>query len=298
MICVDNGSTDNSLKILEEFSAKYENIVVLSHPEGRQGDARNAGLKVAQGQYIGFVDSDDFCDTKMFSRLHDLAQGMRADIAICNIRCFCEDREDSWVMIDPSMLQEGQAFSVSERPALFRNFTICNRIFRRSFLDALDLRFPEGLWHEDQFFVGKALYAADRIVTVPDCLYNYRKGREGSVGAHDGERNLDVFAVMKLLFDYVISSLDSNAKELVREIKVIRYLGLYPSCGPRVSREYFEMMRAEFQSMAFPAEVQLLKNSELRQVRAASVPGGYLAYTIYLALRKFYGSIRQVIRAT
>lgn len=298
IICVDNGSSDGSDVVAQDFAEREARVQFLSYPEGRQGDARNAGMSVATGEYVGFVDSDDFCEVDMFSRLHARAEKTGADIAICNIRCFWDGKEDSWVMIDPATLREGEGFRVFERPSLFRNFTICNRIFRRIFLNALDLRFPEGLWHEDQFFVGKALYAADRIVTVPDCLYNYRKGHEGSVGVHDGERNLDVFTVMNLLFDYVSSCLDSDAKELAEEVKIVRYLGLYPSCGPRVSRDYYERMRAEFREMGLPAEVQLLKNSEIREVRIASGPGGYLAYSTYLALRKLYGAIRQAGRAT
>ncbi len=297
IICVDNGSTDDSPVILRDYEKRCKNLVVLSHPEGRQGDARNAGLSIATGKYVGFVDSDDLCDPDMFSCLYTRAEETGTDVMICNIRTFRDSRkEESSVSIDPKHLHEDDVFVISDRPALLRNLTICNRLFRRSFLEEQALEFPEGLWHEDQFFVGKALLAADRIATVPNCLYNYRKGREGSVGAHVGERNLDVFAVMELLFDYVSSSLDSKARNLAQEVKVVRYLSLYPSCGSRVKRNYYERMRAEFFEMALPAKVQFLKRSEMREVRAACGCGGYLAYTIFLAVRRLYGTMRRATR--
>ena len=83
IIAVDDGSTDGSSHILDEYAERYPNIIVIHQPNQGQGAARNTGVSVARGQYIGFVDSDDYVDSNMYKHLCSLISETDADVAVC-----------------------------------------------------------------------------------------------------------------------------------------------------------------------------------------------------------------------
>lgn len=87
IICVNDGSTDNSLKILQDNAIKDDRIKIINQGNKKQGAARNAGMQVATGEYIGFVDSDDYVDLNYFERLYRIARNYDSDIALAtNVR--------------------------------------------------------------------------------------------------------------------------------------------------------------------------------------------------------------------
>lgn len=86
IICVNDGSTDNSLKILQDNAIKDDRIKIINQENKKQGAARNAGMQVATGEYIGFVDSDDYVDLHYFERLYRVARNYNSDIALLKLR--------------------------------------------------------------------------------------------------------------------------------------------------------------------------------------------------------------------
>lgn len=100
IICVDDGSTDNSPSILEKFSSKDNRIKIFSKENGGQASARNLGIKKAKGKYIAFVDSDDFIKEDMFVKLYDVAENNNLDIAMCKIALYDDNTgnidENAW----------------------------------------------------------------------------------------------------------------------------------------------------------------------------------------------------------
>ncbi len=129
IICVDNGSTDDSLNILKEYGDKHDNIVILVHPEGRQAGARNAGMDVANGTYIGFVDSDDFVSADMFQRLYDAAQATNASVSVCNVTAFNDKGSYNSAMLPNEYFSVDGGFHIIEKPQLLRNTTACNKLY-------------------------------------------------------------------------------------------------------------------------------------------------------------------------
>lgn len=172
IICVDDGSTDGSLRLLNEWAARDSRIRVIHQSNGRQGKARNAGMAIAKGEYIGFIDSDDYIPVEYFERLYEAAKEVDADMAICGIvkqkplgnkRVIGFERNEVFNTA-------AEKFTVCSCPP---NFHPVNKLYRREMLDSIELRFAEGVQYEDVMFVTRALAESGRLVTVADVWYCY-----------------------------------------------------------------------------------------------------------------------------
>ena len=297
VICVDNGSTDGSYEFLKDYATRRTNIVVMRHAQGRQGGARNAGIKRASGDYIGFVDSDDFVSPAMFEKLHAAIRRDGSDIAVCNMSLFFPDGEHSRDGLPQTDLDDSIPFVISDRPRLLRNLTICNKLFSRRLLTDNEVLFPEGHYHEDQFFVIASFLLAKRIVTVPEPLYFYRRQRAGSVNEHHGEDNLHVFDVMETVRTFLLrNGLVMKHQRLIDEVKVLKFLQLYQVTGPAWRRAFFDRMREEFRHLDAPASGHILSVPEHREYLVAR-RYGYVAHAAFLKVRYAYGYFRSRIAA-
>ena len=85
IICINDGSTDNSLSILKEYASKDDRMIIIDKENKGQGIARNLGIKKAKGKYIGFVDPDDWVDIQMFEKMYNQAQKLNSEIVICDL---------------------------------------------------------------------------------------------------------------------------------------------------------------------------------------------------------------------
>jgi len=289
IICIDNGSTDNSINILNAYASNYINIIVIQHSSGRQGNARNEGLKIASGEYIGFVDSDDFVHPEMFSKLYKLVKEQSREIAICNIELFYQQTGVRRKMLANNFLESNNSFHISEHPWLLRNLTICNKLFSADLIKKLNLHFPSNLLHEDQFFVASALLNAKKIISTSDILYYYRKEREGSVSSNLGKHAMDIFPVMALLDEKLQKPLDTTS--LVMELKISRFLQLYAATQGKSRREFFKKLKSQIVGWELHPPLMLLSAAEYRELRIIGKMGFFLSECYYL-LRALYGKLR------
>ena len=180
-ICVDDGSSDGSAFILNEYAAKDDRIKVIVQPNAGTAAARNAGLRVAQGDYIFFLDSDDWLESDSFQILADRLQGE-------DILCFSGKRYfESTGLFHPADIlpektyQSGMDY-YNENALLPRDFAfvcVVLRAYSRPFLLKYGLFFDDGISYEDNLWVPKVLYYAQTVTVIPDMLYLYRI-REGS----------------------------------------------------------------------------------------------------------------------
>lgn len=209
IICINDGSTDNSLSILETYKNKDSRIKIINQQNKGQSSARNSGIEAAQGEYIAFLDSDDYVKNDFLEKLYKNAKNFDSDISMCSIEIFDENTGKNYShspylsldIFDKSF--ENRCFLPSETfDFLFR---ICvvpwNKIYKRDFLNKNNLKFVENLNFEDNVFFIDAYTSAHRISIVKEELVIYRQNSQTSyssaVKKHD-KKKLDFFKIFEL----------------------------------------------------------------------------------------------------
>lgn len=193
IIVVNDGSPDNSQFIIDEYAKKYPNkIYALIKENGGLSDARNYGIKRAKGEYIGFVDSDDYVEINMFEELYSKAVSEDYDVVVCYINEISEDKTS----IMPLHYIKAFDSSVAENPeVLFASKSYAfNKLYRRKLFIENDLYFPVGQVFEDSAVVYNILLMANKIGLVDKALCNYRTDRTDSI---TNSVNMSMFDVFK-----------------------------------------------------------------------------------------------------
>ena len=187
ILLVDDGSTDSSGDIAERFAAAHpENIRCLHVDNGGQGRARNFALPLARGEYLGFVDSDDWVSPDMYEKLCRRADESGADVVCCD---FLERYDDGTENTVPGAFQD--------HPLSFAG-SCCNKVFRATLADGL--RFPEErLWYEDFYYSAVMLIRARKIEYIREPLYIYRRGQTSTMHNNNAAKNLDILRIMDTL---------------------------------------------------------------------------------------------------
>ena len=152
VIVVDDGSTDNTGVICDELAACDERLQVIHQSNEGPSKARNRGMVVAKGDFIGFVDGDDFIDETMYEVMVNALLENGADLAICRYRQVHKDHTED-ASLDRAVVFEGmealQAYVEEQKQFAIQN-AVWNKLYRRELLTTI--RFPEGKWYEDIMF--------------------------------------------------------------------------------------------------------------------------------------------------
>ena len=186
ILCVDDGSTDQSPGILEEFARQDSRVKVLRQENAGPGAARNAGLEAAAGEYVLFLDADDFFEPALIETLLARARETGADIVICRAsgldNATGQAVDLSWML--KTQLLPGSCFAPAQIPEQLFQFTYghaWDKLYRADFLRESALRFPDLPNSEDLVFVFQSLALARRIAIVDQALVHYRMNQTGSV---------------------------------------------------------------------------------------------------------------------
>ncbi len=182
-ILVDDGSPDNCPAMCDEYAEKDPRIVVIHKENGGLSDARNAGLDVAKGDYIGFVDSDDWVDPTMYEDLYDAAVKNNVSIAASKIKRI--DNTGKAYKIQGTESGECTVYPTSkfindfDSIARDLNFQAWCKIYSKRLFQGI--RFPKGVWYEDAYIILDLLEQCDSISVIDKCHYNYRNHRPDSI---------------------------------------------------------------------------------------------------------------------
>ena len=211
IICVNDGSEDASSLILEEYKNKDNRIKVVVKENGGLSSARNAGLKVAQGEFISFIDSDDWIEKTMLEKLYDNATSLDSDISICAVNLYdeakqCFDSTNPYFSLGYfNESFNGKLFSYEDVKMFLMDVCVMawNKLYRKSFLDKVNAQFPDGLIFEDGPFFFSIFFKTKRVSIVRDMLYNYRINRDGSIVKKGGIKFLDIIDAVELMYSSI-----------------------------------------------------------------------------------------------
>ena len=184
IIAVDDKSTDESLEILREYERRYPNKMrVIPSPENqRQGGAKNLGMDAAQGEWIGFVDSDDWICSEMFSKLLAKADSTGADVVGCDYLLTEKlGKEEGKIEINNWPEQTGILDDDKYRKLILDPGSMVIKIYKRALFEENHIRFPEKMFYEDNAIGVLPLLYAGRFERVEECLYFYYQHQASTV---------------------------------------------------------------------------------------------------------------------
>lgn len=178
IIVVDDGSTDDSKKILEEYEKKDSRMVIIHKKNGGQSSARNVGLKYANGDYIGFVDSDDYIVDNMYEFLKDMIEQHHADIAMCDYTRNKNKLDKGWNEKIVEYLGEDINMLFYRLKGEKSFYSVWNRLYTKNLLQGIN--FIEGKTTEDVLFTYDVYKKASKVVYSPLKKYMYYSNQIGT----------------------------------------------------------------------------------------------------------------------
>lgn len=251
ILLVDDGSPDRCPEICDAWSQRDPRIRVIHKKNGGLSDARNVGIDAAKGDWLAFVDSDDYIMPQMYQRLLSACLEHQADVAVSSYFLDYGTRKES---LKSTMLHHPHVFSRDDLMTYFFRVhpvelvVAWNKLYRRNlFFDCQKIRYPVGRLHEDEFTSYKLFHAANRIVWLPDELYAYVQ-RDGSIMANYSVRNLrDIIACAKDSFSWSANVAPQWRKAV--ECDAFRiYLGTVQVCHQKLERQDYEELLHEWES--------------------------------------------------
>lgn len=231
IICVDDGTPDRSGEIAERYANEYTNIRVIHKENGGLSRARNAGLDIARGRYVYFLDSDDYLDLQALEGLYEKAEAEQLDIVYFNTVSFFENEDikssnQNYLSYydrkgDYSGVHTGQMMFTKMRKNLEFFGSACLQMFRRSLIEENGLRFYNDIIHEDNLFSFKAAMLAKRVGYLDKAYYHRRVHGDSIVTAGKSMRNVEGYIVS---YAEMIAFLHEREVEEAAEQQIFEYL--------------------------------------------------------------------------
>lgn len=209
IIFVDDGSTDGSLSIIQEYAKKDNRIQIVKGEHRGGGAARNLGLEKATGDYLAFFDSDDLMELEMLEKAYNQAEKETADVTVFSVRFWHEATgavTDEVCGLRVENLPERETFCYKDmKQYIFNSFHNWpwNKLFRRAFIMEHGIRFQEIMRTNDLLFTAKALILAERITTVREYLAMYRVRLTDSCQASNNLAPLDFYKAFYALKEFL-----------------------------------------------------------------------------------------------
>ena len=224
IICINDGSTDNCQQILEKFANKDKRIHIINLINSGPSIARNIGIKKAKGEYLGFVDSDDWVDLNFFEKLYISAKKYDADIAVAGIK---RVRKYKW-KYHIKFSKEKVITEINEK---FRKCDVpdkcypVNKIYKLSELQKQNINFEPNVYYEDRLFTAQVLINLKTLVTVSDTYYNYWTNPNSIVKTKSKKKSEDSKYTKEKLMKYLKEN-NINLDHYFTQLKKFKFFGL------------------------------------------------------------------------
>lgn len=258
IICVNDGSTDNSPQILEEYAERDNRIKIINKKNGGISSARNKGIEQAKGEYIGFVDSDDWAELDMFEKLYKNAKTYDSDMVMCAAHRFDDINKQLnydlpyFTMANFDKTYDNSVFNHNKTNDLLFVISVTpwNKIYKSTFIEAIGARFPEGLDFDDVIFFFKTYLKAEKVSLIRDLLYFYRINRAGSFITSANERYYDIVKVYDIIEDIILETGNQDKyMELFSNIRIPYTMARYNRVEERYKKDFFDIIKNNFKKM-------------------------------------------------
>lgn len=260
IICINDGSTDGSQAILEEYAAKDSRIITFYQANAGQATARNNALDIAKGEYIIFVDSDDIISPETIKKTYNAAKESGSELVMFYL--YWDNPNFPIVINAPCDISKPVEDLLSKtKLAFFQGAGPCKWLWEKALIDRLNLRFPEGIKFEDVPFVLNAALHSNSITVVPSQFYYWRL----HVGSTTRQKNDFYCRYVCLSYQYALESVqdfhlsDECLQVIYRQKLILIWVGYYKW----TPRELLGQFRNNIRNSAFPHEYEWIKNNKL-----------------------------------
>ena len=234
-VVVDDGSSDASAAVLAQYATRDSRFRVVRQENRGLSAVRNRALGMVTGEYISFLDADDFYDAEFLADLLAEARRTGADVVMTNTRFV--DGGETW----QTHFERKVLANLSEKIEVLPHGSVCDKMFRADFIRANGFLFPEGLYYEDVPFLVKALFRANRLAVVDGAAYNYVMNASSIL--HDPQKECkrvkDGVTVAEMVMDFAAASqMDERIREILTDFLLRNILNL-----KKVGEEDFQSVR-------------------------------------------------------
>ena len=292
IVLVDDGSPDRCGEIADGYAERYENVICVHRENGGLGPARNSGIYAACGEYVGFVDSDDWVDPDMYKGLLDRARETGADAVFSGMKTICEgEGVDDFPVPYGNAIFDGVDAVMDFRKTFYgaapsrdamepMQVSVCPAIYKRELLNRSGIRF-ENTRSEDIVFNLDALGAMRVVATMPQLYYNYRKEQQESITSTFKRSTV---AEYFLLFDLVEQRLVKEQGELGKQCR-LRFCRRIIDCSRG-------MLQGIFSSAFDSAERDKLVLTVLEAPKLKNAMAGYPWWKLPVRQALFFAAMR------
>lgn len=263
IIIVNDGSTDSSQKIIDCFKEEYPDLIrTFTKPNEGLSMTRNFGIQYASGEYITFLDSDDYVELDLYERMYNQAVDQDADLVVADIEYFWEAnaKEEHYMKGAVS-----NSKTVSAKDMFLAPLFSWNKLYRRSLFLELQCEYPPGLWYEDIPVTLRFLAYCKSIAYCQMVGYHYLQRNTSILGSINSPKMYDIFTIFQIVVE------DFEKRNLLQEYSseleylFVEHFLLYGAFRFFRSFEYEKLMKRSFREMRvfFP---RWRKNKYVRQL--------------------------------
>lgn len=207
LILVNDGSPDNCGNICDEYAEKDNRVIVIHKKNGGQASARNKALEIVRGEYIGFVDSDDWIEPDMYELLYNMCIQNQCDIAACTYNIHYKNKTKIKESYPLTIHSRTEAMKTMLEGELYDE-VVWSKLFKRNLLD--DIRFTEGIMYEDTDFTYKVIHNSEKVCCLGEPKYHYIKRENSTMDRAKKSKCIDAV----LIYDEMNKFFTEHYKEL------------------------------------------------------------------------------------
>ncbi len=263
IVCVNDGSTDDSGKVLDKYAKKDKRIKVITQKNQGLAVSRNNGLSKCEGDYVYFLDSDDYIDKHTLKILTDAIINDKSDMAQGHIKCFGKVSTDVLTRkqkgFDWYMKKTG-IYTV--QPDIRKDLTVvsCNKLYKKSIIDKYDIRFPVGLINEDEYWLWAYMIHCNTYSEIDKDLYFYLQRADSIMGKRlKSIKMLDILDIDGLIYNEVKKYKDIDKyKNILTEQFISRINYLDADVPAEYKKEYLNKIKNYYKKHNQSMEIKKL----------------------------------------